>query len=277
MDRMLRDYLRTRKALVDRALDEGLPRDGDAPEQIHAAMRYATLNGGKRIRPIIALAVGELGGCPPECVLRPACSVELVHTASLILDDLPCMDDAELRRGLPCTHIQYGEATSLLAVMGLVALAFEFAGNDGTTKILSEAMGTRGLVLGQHMDLVQTGCACNSMDIVEDVHRYKAGALFLASVQIPAGIAGLGPDQTAALESYARNIGFAFQITDDLMDARRGSEDAGKSTLVTLLGHSEAEVKARTLVDEAIEDLRCFGEKAEPLRALAAYVTARNE
>jgi len=288
MNRMLIDYLRTRKALVDEALEARLPREDVEPKHVHAAMRYAALSNGKRLRPILSLAVGELGGCPVERVLGSACALELMHTASLILDDLPCMDNARSRRDLPCTHVSFGEATALLAVMGLVALSFDLvsadadasvrsASSEPVIRILAEAMGTRGLVLGQHIDLAQTGCACDSMDLLEEVHRYKAGALFLACVLIPAHLAGMGADQVKALETYARSIGFAFQITDDLLDARRGSEDLGKSTFVTLLGREAAERKARVLVQDAIEAIRLFGDKAEPLRALATHVTARKE
>jgi geranylgeranyl diphosphate synthase type II len=275
---MLADYLRVRKALVDEALESGLPREDVPPEQVHAAMRHATLSNGKRLRPILSLAVAELAGYDPKRMLGPACAIELVHTASLILDDLPCMDDAETRRGRPCTHLQYGEATALLAVMGLLSLAFDFAASDaGAVRILAEAMGTQGLVLGQHIDLEQTGHACASLEVLEEVHRCKAGALFLACVQIPAHIAGMSAAESASLETYARNVGFAFQITDDLLDARRGSEDLGKGTLLTLLGRDAAVRKAHALVRDAIEALRIFGDNAEPLRALAAYVTARSE
>jgi len=288
MDAMLAEYLRTRKALVDEFIDAGLPREDIPPAQVHAAMRHATMSNGKRLRPILALAVADLAGYDLKRMLGPACALELIHTASLILDDLPCMDDAEMRRGIACTHRVYGEATSLLAVMGLLSLAFDFAAADAealgrassverTVRILAEAMGTRGLVLGQHIDLEQTGRVCESLEVLEEVHRCKAGALFLACVQVPAHIAGMGGVESAALETYARNIGFAFQIADDLLDARRGSEDLGKGTLVTFLGHDAAAQRAHALVQEAIEALGIFGEKAEPLRALAAYVTARTE
>lgn len=285
---MLADYLRTRKILVDEFLDAGLPREDVPPTQVHAAMRHAAMSNGKRLRPILALAVAELAGYDPKPMLGPACALELIHTASLILDDLPCMDDAETRRGIPCTHRAYGEATSLLAVMGLLALAFDMAATgaealgrassvERTIRILSEAMGTRGLVLGQHIDLEQTGRACESLEVLEEVHRCKAGALFLACVQVPAHIAGMSAAESAALETYARNIGFAFQIADDLLDAHRGSEDLGKGTLVTFLGYDAAAERAHALVREASEALNIFGEKADALRALAAYVTARTE
>jgi geranylgeranyl diphosphate synthase type II len=277
MNEKLKEYLDAKKTLVECALDAGLPLERDEPSRVHAAMRYATLRGGKRIRPIFALAVAEMADLPAERVLRPACAIELVHAASLILDDLPCMDNAESRRGAASTHVAFGEATSLLAVMGLLALAFEFASEAGVAKILSEAMGTRGLVLGQEMDLAQTGCVCDSLKIIEDVHHYKAGALFLACVKIPVVLAEMAREDADALETYARNVGFAFQIADDLMDARSGSEDLGKNTFVSLMGREEAERKAGALVDEAIEALRRFGDKAEPLRALAAYVTTRAE
>jgi geranylgeranyl pyrophosphate synthase len=283
----LKDYLRTRKTLVDAALDARLPHKDTDPRQVHTAMRYATLSNGKRLRPVLSLAVSDLAGSPPECVMGSSCAIELIHTASLILDDLPCMDNAPSRRGLPATHVQFGEATALLAVTGLVALAFDLVTADieasgdkipaaPAVRLLARAVGTQGLVRGQHMDLVQTGREC-SVELLEEGHRCKAGALFLACVQIPAYILGMTPEEGSALESYARNIGLAFQIADDLLDARGGSEDLGKSTFVTLFGRDAAEQKARALVQGAIDALRPFENRAERLQALATYVTARNQ
>jgi geranylgeranyl pyrophosphate synthase len=280
-------YLKARKALVDAALDARLPRAEIEPRQVHAAMRYAVLGGGKRLRPILAMAVAEMAGHPPEQVLGSACAIEFVHAASLILDDLPCMDNATVRRNKPCTHVAFGEATALLAVMGLLALAFDQVASDAAslgspadagaaTHKLAAVIGTAGLVRGQHSDLDLTGRAA-SLDAIERVQDLKAGSLFLASVRIPAALVGMPEREIACLEVYASSIGLAFQITDDLLDARAESEDAGKGTFVTHLGVGGAQRKAEQLVEMAVQALTGFGARGAPLRMLADYVRTRTQ
>jgi geranylgeranyl diphosphate synthase type II len=281
----LASHLGKYKTVVDMALEARLPSPEVEPRQVHAAMRYAALSEGKRLRPILSISVAEISGHPADHVLDAACAIEYVHTASLILDDLPCMDNGALRRSKPCTHLAYGEPTALLAVMGLIALAFDLvttniarharnAGAVSAVQKLARAIGTAGLVRGQHMDLNLSGEEA-SMDLVEAAHRHKAGALFLASVQVPAYILGMTAGEIALLETYARNVGFAFQITDDLLDAREPAEDAGKNTFVTLLGVEGAQRKLARLVADAIRAIEPFGHRADLLRILADHVRTR--
>ena len=281
----LEGYLGARRATVNAALDLRLPPEDSAPERVHAAMRYAVLGSGKRLRPILALAVAELAGKPASSVLDAACAVEFVHTASLILDDLPCMDDSQVRRGRRCTHLAFEEATALLAVMSLLSGAFELvAKNAGGSEaglpaevavaMLSEAVGTNGLVHGQYLDLSSTG-GRPGIGHVERIHELKAGVLFLAAVRIPAALAGLPREGAEALVRFAGSTGLAFQITDDLLDAEEPAEDAGKATFATHLGRSGAEARVSVLIDDAIAALDIFGDRAAALRQMAEYVRTR--
>jgi geranylgeranyl diphosphate synthase type II len=281
----LAEYLGARKALVERALEERLPSADREPKGVHEAMRYATLHGGKRLRPIVALAVADIAGIAPENVLDAACAVEFVHTASLVLDDLPAMDDAPHRRGKPCTHHLYGEATSILASFGLISSAFHLVtrnaeclcGTEATAdvvRILSEVLGTEGIIHGQHIDL-NLADLHPSLEELEQIYIQKASALFLASIAIPGRLTGLPDEDVDRLEQYALSLGLAFQITDDLIDAGAPDENAAKATFSTHLGVEGAKAKARGLVEEAIGHLTSFGERAEPLRMLAAYVGTR--
>lgn len=281
----LRIYLAERKAAVDAALDARLPAGDIDPRAIHEAMRYAVLGPGKRLRPIFALAVTELSDVSPENLLDAACAIEYAHAASLILDDLPCMDDAVERRGRRCLHVAVGEATALLSAMALLSSAFELAARNAAayggaaltaqvTGLLSDAVGTKGLIYGQHLDLHYTGQS-TSLDTLECIHHLKAGALFHAAVAIPARILGMAEPDVVLLEHYARNVGLAFQITDDILDAEIPSEDAGKSTFTTHLGQAGARAKVHALIDEAVRATACFGDRAEPLRLLATFVSAR--
>lgn len=280
----LAEYLARQRNLVNDALDTRLPGAEEEPRPVHEAMRHAVFPGGKRLRPICALAICGLADKPPETVLDAACAIELVHTASLILDDLPCMDDAQSRRGAPCTHIRYGKATALLAAMALLSRAFDLtAANAAAARpdavaeavsLLAGAVGTRGLVHGQHLDLSLTGTT-PSMDALVRVHALKAGALFLAAVQIPACLLGLPEPERAALAAYARDVGLAFQIIDDLHDAGTPREDAGKTTFATHLGAQGARDRAHALISAAVDALAGAGSGAEPLRLLAGHLRAR--
>lgn len=281
----LREYLGTRKALVDCALEDMLPPVAVEPKAVHEAMRYATLSGGKRLRPILALAVSEVMGRPLRDVLEAACAVELVHTASLVLDDLPSMDNASSRRNRACTHTQFGEATAILASLGLIALAFDLVARNAqhatapdvvtrAVHVLSHAVGTAGIILGQYGDL-NTPRSAGGLGDLETIHQHKAGALFLASVQLPALLIGMSESDTRAIERYAKCIGLAFQVTDDLLDAENPSEDAGKMTFSTFLGPTEASERAAQLLDQGVQAIETFGSRAAPLRLLADYVRAR--
>lgn len=281
----LGEYFAGRKRRVDDALDARLPASEAEPVQVHEAIRYAVLNGGKRIRPVVALAVADVAEQSPEPLLDAACALELAHTASLIFDDLPCMDDAQTRRGQPCAHVRFGKDVAVLAGIALLAQAFEITAANANAlhrpeaagpavQLLARALGTRGLVGGQYLDLRYTHQPL-SLAQTEEVHHRKAGALFVAAVQIPAVLLGLGEREQAALEQFARNTGLAFQITDDLLDEADLTEDAGKTTFTTHLGRNGARARVEALVQEAIDALSPLGQRAEPLRRLAEYVQRR--
>lgn len=282
----LAQYLLQRKDLVDRALELRLPAENEAPEMVHGAMRFAVLTGGKRIRPVCSLAVADLMEQPVESVLDVACAIELAHTASLILDDLPCMDNAQTRRGRPCTHLAYDKATALLATMGLLSLAFDLAAKNAATAgdaeaskntitELAQAIGSRGLVYGQHLDLSSSGKSL-SLDELKCMHHHKAGALFLAALRLPSALLQMPAAGRAALDCFGENVGLAFQITDDLLDEKHPGEDDGKVTMVTHLGRDGAQRYVDELIAEAMDALHVFGERAKPLRLLAGYVRFRN-
>lgn len=265
--------------MVDKALNTYLPSSDTEPKILHDAMRHAVFSGGKRLRPIVALAVADLAHAQPETILDAACGIELVHAASLILDDLPCMDDASERRGHPSLHITFGEATALLAAMALLSSAFELVErNNGLhhrgVVLLAQAVGTRGLVYGQHLDLHYTQ-AKPTIEVLEQIHHLKAGALFLAAITIPAHILGMNENDLDLLKKFAQKVGLAFQISDDLLDEQTPLEDDGKSTFTAFWGRNGALKRMNTLIDEAIVALDPFGAPADPLRLLAQFVRKR--
>ncbi|GMU93023.1 MAG: geranylgeranyl pyrophosphate synthase [Candidatus Hydrogenedentota bacterium] len=278
------EYLAERKLAVEHALNDRLPSADVEPRPVHAAMRYAALGGGKRLRPIVAMAVAEAGGVDGERVLDAACAIEFVHTASLILDDLPSMDNAKSRRDRPCTHAIHGEATAILASLGLIASAFELVTRNAETMLdkegvaevvcdLAGAIGTRGLIQGQHVDLTLHGAA--TLDDLEHIYRQKAAALFLAAVTIPARLVSMREPEGRALRKFAVDLGVAFQITDDLIDAHPDTDHGQKATFATFLGERGARDKAIQLIDEAISALDILGERGVPLRTIAEYVSKR--
>ena len=283
----LQAYLQVRREVINQALDACLPGVDKAPGEVHKAMRYAVLGPGKRLRPILTLAVADLCSEKPESLLDAACAIELAHTASLILDDLPCMDNGITRRGLPCTHLVYGKATAILASMGLIALGFHLISQNcaklhcnesavHAVQRFAEAIGTGGLVYGQHLDLSFTGNMPSLSDL-ECIHHHKASALFLSALEIPAIVLGMDTISVNALHTYAENLGLAFQITDDLLDACDvGGEDAGKSTFATHLGVRGAKDKVETLTNNAIGALEVFADRAHMLRLFPLYVQSRN-
>lgn len=277
--------LRERKTLVEQALAARLPDGETEPQRIHQAMRYATLDGGKRLRPIMVMVVAELGGVPGENVLDAACAMEYVHTASLILDDLPSMDNALSRRSRPCTHVAYDEATAVLASLALIGHAFELVAANASAlahperavpavRCLSQAIGSAGIIHGQHADLSLSRNFA-TLEELEQAYGHKAGALFVASVGIAASLVDLADHERAALKTYAMRMGLAFQITDDLLDASGKPEDHGKTTYSTHLGIAGARQKACELAEDAVRALEWFDERAEPLRYIANFVTTR--
>jgi geranylgeranyl diphosphate synthase type II len=281
---------------VDLRLPELLPPAGERPEQVHAAMLYAAASPGKRLRPVLALAVAEMfGGSAPQ-TLDLACAIEMVHACSLILDDLPMMDDAELRRGRATTHRVYGEAVAVLASYGLLNRAYAIFAervhqlrikrytSEDLIHLLTEAVGSRGLIGGQALDLESEGA---SLDLgrLEFIHSHKTGALFTAAAELGAMAADARRAELAIVTRYAKNLGLAFQIADDLLDVlatreqtgKDSGQDSGKTTFVGLLGIEGAERLCSELLDFAIDSVAELGRKADPLRQLAEVVRRRGK
>ncbi len=296
-DFSLGNYLDTCRERVELALGERLPDADIMPQSLHAAMRYAVLGDGKRIRPVLVYAAGQALGVPPDQLDAPACAVELIHAYSLIHDDLPAMDDDELRRGRPTTHMAFGEATAVLAGDALQTLAFQVLCRDDSTPAdaqtrlamidaLAVASGSRGMVGGQALDLEAIGREIDLAQL-ESIHVHKTGALILASIRLGALVAaGAGTQQVRQLEHYAKAIGLAFQVQDDILDVVGDPDIIGKTqgkdavadkpTYPALLGLGEAREKARELIQSAIDSLQDFDEKAEPLREIARYIIVRD-
>lgn len=283
------------QARMEAALARVLPEPAIAPAALHAAMRYATLGGGKRIRPMLAFAAGEAVGADPARVEYAACAVELIHVYSLTHDDLPCMDDDDLRRGKPTCHVEYDEATALLVGDALQSLAFEILAEpdacvDVPTQVamlaaLAKAAGSRGMAGGQATDLAATGKTLNLTEL-EFMHIHKTGALIQAAVLLGAMVAGaLSAATRAGLERYAHCIGLAFQVMDDVLDAetdtatlgKTAGKDAaqGKATYLTLMSAKEARAYARELIDTALAAITPFGPAGANLAAIARFIVER--
>ncbi len=289
---LFRDY----RARVENVLDAHLPPESTHPVRLHQAMRYATLGGGKRVRPFLVYATGSALGAEPADLDGAACAVELIHAYSLVHDDLPCMDDDELRRGRPTCHIAFDEATALLVGDALQSLAFQLLVHDGDCRLppsnrvamvdaLSQASGSRGMAGGQAIDLAAVG---NTLSIaeLEDMHIHKTGALILASVKLGALGASVADGACRqGLEHYAKCIGLAFQIRDDILDEEgetelmgkmRGADRArAKPTYPALIGLAESKQKLRELHDSALAGLSGLDERADPLRWMSEYIVSR--
>lgn len=287
----LADMMRSWKELIDRTLDEYLGDALDCPSRLKEAMRYSVFAGGKRLRPILTLMANEACMGAIDVALPAACAVEMVHTYSLIHDDLPAMDDDALRRGQPTCHCKFDEATAILAGDGLLTLAFETLARISPTPIglqcvkeLARAAGAAGMVGGQ-MDDLRRPDDIASLDWLESLHRRKTGALLVCSLRMGALIAGASREQLEALTAYGQNIGLAFQIADDLLDEQGDQEKmgkqvrkdvaAGKLTYPGLLGISASRDKARELIASAREQLKAFGPAGGRLAVLADYIVER--
>jgi len=290
------DLLLHYAARVEHALDRRLPASVTEPARLHEAMRYATLSGGKRLRAALVYASGEALGTSLAVLDAPACAVELIHAYSLVHDDLPCMDDDDLRRGKPTVHRAFDEATAVLAGDALQPLAFELLARDPTLAvgaaqriemigILAHACGSLGMAGGQTMDLDSIGGTMNAAQL-QDCYRRKTGALIAVSVRLGA-VAPQAPDAalTAALTRYGEAVGLAFQIADDVLDVesdtatlgkRAGADEArGKPTYPSVLGLEAAKAEARRLHREALESLGPLGDNGAPLAAMADFILAR--
>ena len=280
-----------RQRRIEDVLAQALPRADRNPMALAQAMRYAVLDGGKRMRPLLAYAAGEVVGAAPESVDAAAAAVELVHAYSLIHDDLPCMDDDALRRGKPSCHVAFGEATALLAGDALQALAFgvlaegRLADGARACALLADASGVRGMAGGQAVDLASVG-ATLSQDELEAMHRLKTGALIRAAVRLGASCGrALESHEIAALDAYAGAAGLAFQVTDDVLDVEGSAVSLGKTagkdvaqgkpTFVTCLGIEAARERAETLRSEARAALARFGSAGRRLGELADWIVLR--
>jgi len=280
---------------VDQRLERALPAAEGPAERLLSAMRYSVFNGGKRLRPALCFAAADAVAGSDANTAKVAAALEMIHAYSLIHDDLPAMDDDDLRRGKPTCHIQFDEATAILAGDGLQSLAFqqlcELSELDPTIVVelvstLSRLGGCSGMVAGQAIDLAATGSVLE-LDALKVMHAHKTGALIEASVLMGALATGqASQEQLGALKDFARAIGLAFQIQDDILDVESSTEQLGKqqgsdatnlkSTYTSILGLERARSEAAKLFDQSMEILENFGEKADPLRAIAAFIVKRN-
>ena len=289
------DWSRTVAVDMERALETLLPAAKSEPARLHDAMRYATLGGGKRVRPMLAFAAGLISDADPERLKIVAAAVEIIHAYSLAHDDLPCMDDDVLRRGKPTCHIEFDDATALLAGDALQALAFELMANyrlaDSSEtqlkmqQLLARACGSHGMAGGQAIDLANVGKQITLPEL-EFMHILKTGALIRASVLLGAYCGkALHDEQLAQLDRYARAVGLAFQVVDDILDCESNTEklgktagkdqDANKPTYVSLMGLTPARQFADELLQDALDALSGFDGRAERLRQLAGFIVQR--
>ena len=282
-------------AEIDSMFDQALVMPSDRSARLVEAMRHASIGGGKRLRPLLACASADLFAVPRAMSLRAGLAVECVHVHSLIHDDLPCMDDDDLRRGKPTVHVAYDEATAVLAGDSLLALAFEVLCDPAThpnskvrselAKDLARAAGAYGMAGGQMLDLLPMSEPID-IEAVGRLQRLKTGAIIGWAVEAGAILGRASTEDRLSLRGYAQNLGLAFQIADDLLDVSgdpaaagkrlRKDEAQGKATFVTLLGEDRARRQARILVDQAIEHLRVFGPASELLSAICQFAIHRD-
>jgi geranylgeranyl pyrophosphate synthase len=280
-------FFREYQALVDAELVRLVPAAGDP---VQRSMAYTVLAPAKRVRPVLMLLATKLCGGPLARAVPAAAAMELVHASSLILDDLPSMDDAPLRRGKKANHLEFGEATAILAAFGLLnqayatlARAYEPALATRLSALVAEAVGLDGLIGGQAADLLATEQQID-FEMLERIHRGKTGALFSAAATAGAIVAGAAPEGVAALAAYAKNLGLAFQIVDDLLDVEGDPADTGKAvradarktTFVSFSGVAGARELATELCQTADRALNPFGRRADRLRDLSAFVAGRS-
>jgi len=292
-------YMKERAAAVDAALERFLPPETAPPETLHKAMRYSVFAGGKRLRPVLVIAGAEAVGGAADDVLPTACAIELIHTYSLVHDDLPAMDDDDFRRGVPTNHKVFGDAMAILAGDALLTLAFRLVAENFNFRSsqpdaaralkevladVAEAAGHAGMVGGQVADLEAEGKRV-SAEMLDSIHARKTGALIRTSLRVGARICGAGESQLAALSTAGGNLGMAFQIVDDILDVTSSSAELGKTvgkdqaqqkaTYPGVHGLEASRRRATALIDEAELALAPLGARAEPIRALGRFILER--
>jgi farnesyl diphosphate synthase len=297
MSNALKEYLTSAQNRVEKALDARLPKENILPQKLHQAMRYSVLEGGKRMRPMLTYCTGKTLGLSADVLDGPACAVEFIHVYSLIHDDLPAMDDDDLRRGKPTSHIAFDEATAILTGDALQALAFEVLANDPSISVdansrikmittLTKASGSQGMVGGQAIDLESVGTKLTLPEL-ENMHIHKTGALIRASVNMAAlAKPDIDPNIAKKLDHYAKCIGLSFQVKDDILDEESDTSTLGKTqgkdqqndkpTYPALLGLTGAKQKAQDLHEQALESLSNFSTEADLLRDLSLYIIQRD-
>jgi geranylgeranyl diphosphate synthase type II len=289
----LKEYLRERQSLIEKALNGYLPRASAKPATIHKAMRYSLFAGGKRLRPVLALAAAEACGGSPEDALPAACAVECVHTYSLVHDDLPCMDDDDLRRGRPTSHKVFGEGIAVLAGDALLTIAFEIlAQAEPTSRYktpaliteLASASGSRWLIAGQVLDLENEGKKVTG-ETLKFIHRAKTAALLTTSIRLGAMSANASEAKLQSLTDFGQSLGLAFQVIDDILDVTQTTEKLGKTagkdvaatkaTYPAIFGLERSRQEAHRLTAAARDALKPFGAKGAILQEIADYLLAR--
>ena len=291
----LETYLKDKRVLVDAALERFLPGEDVQPPTVHRAMRYSVQAGGKRLRPILVIAGAEAVGAPPATVMPTACALEMIHTYSLIHDDLPAMDDDDYRRGRLTNHKVFGDAVAILAGDALLTLAFKLVADNAAlvsdprvvcdvVAAIAEASGTFGMVGGQVVDIESEGKAITP-ETLEYIHRHKTAALLRGSLWVGARLGGADAAALAAIDDAGQSLGLAFQIVDDILDVEGSLEALGKTagsdarkqkaTYPALHGLEVSRREARRLIEEAKSRLAVFGDRATPIRALADFVVER--
>jgi geranylgeranyl diphosphate synthase, type II len=293
----LKAYLKEQCARIDAALNSYLPKETELPHSLHKAMRYSVFAGGKRVRPILMLAACQAVGGDTEVAIPAACSMEMIHTYSLIHDDLPAMDDDDFRRGNPTNHKVFGEAIAILAGDALLTEAFKLisspcfadkaspAARLAVIHEIATCAGSYGMVGGQVVDMESEGKPDIDLPTVQYIHTHKTGALIKAAVVAGAILGGADEQKLAAITRYGEAAGLAFQIADDILDIEgtteeigkdAGSDQArGKATYPAVMGLAAAKQEAKVMMDEAFKALEIFGSEADHLREIAAYIVKR--